>query len=348
MQKKIFININIFDFIRKHALISPARNLRLAPCLPAGRSTSLVKKICFSECLGRLKSLVSEGVFSLRAKLLIFRWKKSKSGSEKHIFLVSYPLGLRMIFLIKSKIFIYQIIKYYRNSFVNNRGQILTELIVAISITAIIVAIGAQMIGVSLYSAGSSGDRQTASRLSEEVFEALRAITQGNDAASQGWNRLYLPPDGNGNASTSKGVANPYKLTIVSNAWKVATGTEEIILDGNSYSRYFIIENVSRASSTGAIEDVYNPSNDDPHTQKVIVDVSKISGIAQGQTDFVFSQYFTRYLNEATAQNNWTLSGQCGSVSATSTSIGNCSNTGGDISNSSCGGGVSACLKISQ
>ncbi|MBI4993465.1 hypothetical protein HZC33_00695 [Candidatus Wolfebacteria bacterium] len=47
------------------------------------------KKICFSECLGRLKSLVSEGVFSLRAKLLIFRWKKSKSGSEKHIFLAN-------------------------------------------------------------------------------------------------------------------------------------------------------------------------------------------------------------------------------------------------------------------
>ena len=94
------------------------------------------------------------------------------------------------------------------------KGQILTELIIAITITAILAAIGAQLIGVSFYSAGTSEDRQAASRLGEEVFEALRAITQGNTTSTQGWNRLYLPPDGTGNASSSKGAANFYKVFL--------------------------------------------------------------------------------------------------------------------------------------
>ena len=50
------------------------------------------------------------------------------------------------------------------------KGQILTELIIAIAITAILAAIGAQLIGVSFYSAGTSEDRQAASRSGEEVL----------------------------------------------------------------------------------------------------------------------------------------------------------------------------------
>ncbi|MBI5306013.1 hypothetical protein HZB04_00245 [Candidatus Wolfebacteria bacterium] len=228
----------------------------------------------------------------------------------------------------------------------NNRGQILTELIVAISITAIVIALGAQMVGVSLYSAGSSSDRQTASRLSEEVFEALRAITQGNTSSTQGWNRLYFPPDGLGTASSSKGAANPYKLTIVSNSWQIASGTETIAFEGDTYSRSFIIENVSRDASS-SIEAVYNSNNEDPHTQKVTVTVSKTGGVSQGQASFTFSQYFTRYLNEITGQVNWNAV-QCGPVSATATTIGYCTASTSDTGNSLCAGGVSTCLRISQ
>lgn len=206
----------------------------------------------------------------------------------------------------------------------NNNGQILTELIIAIAITVILAAIGAQLIGVSLYSAGSSEERQSAVRLGEEVFEALRAITQGNDASSQGWNRIYLPPDGAGDPINSKGTNNQYKIVISGNKWQINSGSSTITLEGKDYNRYFIIENVSRASN-GAIESVYNSNNEDPHMQKINVFISKAGG-----SQFTFSEYFSRYLNESTAQTSW-LSQNCGTVGATSSISVYCSNTNIDI-----------------
>lgn len=206
----------------------------------------------------------------------------------------------------------------------NNYGQILTELIIAIAITVILAAIGAQLIGVSLYSAGSSEERQSAVRLGEEVFEALRAITQGNDASSQGWNRIYLPPDGAGDPINSKGTNNQYKIVISGNEWQINSGSSTITLEGKDYSRYFIIENVSRAAN-GAIESVYNGNNDDPHTQKITIFVSKA-----GSSQFTFSEYFSRYLNESTAQTLWT-SQDCGIYGATSSINVYCSNSNIDV-----------------
>ena len=139
------------------------------------------------------------------------------------------------------------------------KGQILTELIIAIAITAILAAIGAQLIGVSFYSAGTSEDRQAASRLGEEVFEALRAITQGNTTFTQGWNRLYLPSDGTCNASSLKGAATFYKVLILENTWQIASGTENIVLDGNEYTRSFTIGNVSRDAASGIFSPLFLP-----------------------------------------------------------------------------------------
>jgi len=221
----------------------------------------------------------------------------------------------------------------------SNRGQILTELIIAITITAILAAIGAQLIGVSFYSAGTSEDRQAASRLGEEVFEALRAITQGNTSSTQGWNRLYLPPDGMGTASSSKGTENFYKILILNNTWQIASGTESIVLDDDEYARFFIIENVSRDATSGNIQSTYNISNDDPATQKVTVKISKT-----GALDFTFVKYFTRYLNESTAQTSWGSPG-CGPFSATSTQTNYCSETDIDV-NANCVGD-STCFRLS-
>jgi len=220
-----------------------------------------------------------------------------------------------------------------------NRGQILTELIIAITITAILAAIGAQLIGVSFYSAGTSKDRQVASRLAEEVFESLRAITQGNTSSTQGWNRLYLPPDGMGTASSSKGAEKFYKVLILDNTWQIASGTENIILDSSEYTRSFTINNVSRDVTLGNIQSTYVLANDDPATQKVTVKISKT-----GAPDFIFEKYFTRYLNESTAQTSWaTLN--CGPVGATSTQTNYCSETDIDV-NTNCVGD-STCFRLS-
>ena len=106
------------------------------------------------------------------------------------------------------------------------RGQILAELMLAIAITAVLAAIGAELLNVGLYSAGTSEDRQAASRLAEEVFESLRAITFGNTTSTQGWNNLYLPPTGGGDIYTSKGDSNLYHTEIVNNNWKIVSGSK--------------------------------------------------------------------------------------------------------------------------
>ena len=228
----------------------------------------------------------------------------------------------------------------------NNRGQILTELIIAIAITAVLAAIGAQLLNVSLYSAGVSEDRQAASRLAEEIFEALRAITFSNTTSTQGWNRLYLPPEGTGNATSSKGASNSYYVTIVANQWQIASGTEDVILEEKTFTRRFFIENICRDNtshsiSTTTITTCLGGTYEDPGTQKVIVTISKTNA-----PDFEFSEYFTRYLNESSPQNSWQTQ-TCSVVNSTSSPTVYCSNDGKIDANTNCSG-VSTCLRIKQ
>ncbi len=224
-----------------------------------------------------------------------------------------------------------------------NNGQILTELLIAIALVAIIALVGSQMINVGMYSATSSGDRQSINRLADEVFEALRAVVFSNTASTQGWNNIYLPPDGTGDPSTSKGASNKYKTVINAGAWKISSGQETITLGDKTFARYFTIDNVSRTG--GAIDSTYNSANDDPQTQKITVWISRANGTGSASTS-TFSQYFTRYLDESANQADWNAS-QCGPVSATATTAGYCASSSIDISNSACSG-VSTCLRLSQ
>lgn len=226
----------------------------------------------------------------------------------------------------------------------SNQGQILTELLIAIAVVALIVAIGSQFVNLGMYSAVSSSDRQTVNRLANEVFEALRAVAFSNTVSTQGWNNIYLPPDGTGTASSSKGSANQYKAIINAGAWKIASGVETITLENKTFVRYFTIDNVSRTS--GAIDAVYNSANDDPQTQKITVWIGKAGGTGSSATS-TFYQYFTRYLDESANQADWN-SNQCGPINATATTAGYCSSSTIDISNSACSPGVSTCLKLSQ
>src|SRR3989344_3875489 len=89
-----------------------------------------------------------------------------------------------------------------------NNGQILVELLIAIAILAVIAALGAQLVNVSLQASETSKETGRELRMAQEAMEAMRAIAYGNDASSQGWNRIYKPPDGTGDPSVSKGAGN--------------------------------------------------------------------------------------------------------------------------------------------
>lgn len=186
-----------------------------------------------------------------------------------------------------------------------NKGQILTELIIAIAVAAIMVVFGAQLVDISFKGSESSKDRLVAVRLAQESMEALRAIARGNDASSQGWNRIYCPPDGSAGACASpqKGLSYLYKTVISSGVWVLQSGSEDIVLGGETYTRKVTIENVCRNDTSGNITGVTPCSggdSEDPATQKVTVTVTKT-----GAPDTVLTEYFTRFGNETTVQTDW-------------------------------------------
>lgn len=215
-----------------------------------------------------------------------------------------------------------------QRSFISSRrGQILAELLIAIGLMAILAALGAQLVNVSFQSAENSKERENSLRLAQEALEAVRAISQGNYDISQGWNRIYLPPNGTGDPVTSKGSANSYYPVISTSTpaqWVLFTGIEQVDLDGEIYSRQIIIDNISRDAG-GLIESAYNPSNDDPATQKITVTISKSQA-----PDTTIVEYVTRFFNDSGPQSDWSGSTDCSTAfAATSSPNVKCSVTSG-------------------
>jgi type II secretory pathway pseudopilin PulG len=175
------------------------------------------------------------------------------------------------------------------------RGSMLLELLVVIGILAVILAIGAQSVSVSLRSGKISGERDVAVGLAGEALEAVRGATE------ERWQNIY---------NLTKSSQNYYTATS-SGKWIIATGTEVIALNNASYTRSFTVANVSRDLSTRAIETTYNADHDDPGTQLITVTVSWSGGVP-----FTTSEYFFRWKNKACNQSSWSTGG---SGSATST-----------------------------
>lgn len=199
------------------------------------------------------------------------------------------------------------------------KGQILSELLIAIAIGAFLATIGAQLIAVSLNASKTSEERSRGAGLAQEGMESMRAIVRGNATSSQGWNRIYLPPDGTGNASSTKGINSPWHPEIISGIWQLATSSEAIIISGKTYTRKIIIENACRNDIGGAIAGVSpcgSGTTDDPTTQKITVTVSKTD-----MPDVILNAYFTRYPNESMLQTNWSGGAGDGPYSATSTTV---------------------------
>lgn len=200
-------------------------------------------------------------------------------------------------------------------------GQLLAELLLAIAVGITLAVIGAQLVGVSLTASESSKEQGEAAGLAQEAMEAVRAIIRGNDSSSQGWNRIYLPPDGTGGATSSKGDVNPYRPEISGGVWRLATSTENITVAGETYTRKLVIENTCRDPTSGSIttSTVSGPcpddDKDDPATQKVNVIVSKT-----GSPDLRLEAFFHRGLvNEVTPQTSWSGGTNDGPFSATAT-----------------------------
>ncbi len=164
------------------------------------------------------------------------------------------------------------------------RGSFLLELLIVIALLGVILGVGAQAVFVSLQSGKIAGERDVAIGLASESLEAVRGFTE------ESWENIY---------ALTKG--SQYQTVKSGNKWATSIASETIALNNVTYTRYFVVENVSRDSTVDRkIEPTYNSANDDPSTQKVTVTVSWT-----GADIITISEYFFRWKNMTCAQTDW-------------------------------------------
>jgi hypothetical protein len=179
---------------------------------------------------------------------------------------------------------------------INNSGQILLEVLIAMSVAAIVVVLGSQLIYVSLLGNKVAEENGVASGLLNETLVAVQA------AATENWNNLYSLTHG----------ATAYYPQKSTGKWALTAGTESVPLNFAAYSRSFTIQNVCRNDTTNAIVGISDSSgsaitcNDisnsrlDPSTQKITVTISWPSAAAQSN-----SSYLTRWRNKICVNTDW-------------------------------------------
>ncbi len=212
------------------------------------------------------------------------------------------------------------------------RGFSLFEVLITISIFAVVGVSISQLIGVGLQANRTSGQKTVAIELAQETLRAVNAIF------TEQWNNIYTLAKGSGNAYYP---ANTIALcgTI---KWCVRSGTESASANNLTYIRSFYVENVSRTG--GNIDTAYSAPNDDPSTQKVTITISWRDAGANQLGAITISDYFTRARNAAASQTQWVLGGiapTAGENGNFNTGIFSASSPGIDLS-------VSTSIKLSQ
>ena len=205
-------------------------------------------------------------------------------------------------------------IKKIKKIKIYNQGSLLLELLITISLLAILFSVGINVVYLSLRGNKVSGERDVASNLVSESLEATRSVVEEN------WGNVY---------NLTKNTQHYYP-TNSNGKWIFSLGDESIILNGVSYARYLTISNVSRDSSTRNIESTYINIDDDPSTQKVTATVSWDGGVP-----VVFSQYFYRWKNKICDQTTWTSGGSGNTVKNCSDTSYDTKDTGIDVSTGS-------------
>lgn len=193
-----------------------------------------------------------------------------------------------------------------------SRGALLIEILITISILAVILSLGAQSSFVSLRASKSAGEKDTALNLAIETMEAVRS------ASDEKWQNLY---------DLTKGSANHYYPSQSSGKWVVSnSGDEALVINGIQYARYFSVQNVCRGTDssrniTGITDSDGSASTCatsggslDPSTQKATVFVTTNWATTTAVT---FSEYLSRWRNKTTVQTTWTGGGGESSVNIT-------------------------------
>lgn len=169
-------------------------------------------------------------------------------------------------------------------------GFSLFEVLIAISVFAVIGVVAAQLIAISLQSNATSGQKTVALQLTQETAEALDAL------AGESWQNIY---------GLSKGSSNHYYTAVSGSKWATSTGDELLTINSMPYKRFFYIENVSRDGG----DIIPSGGANDPSTQKATIVASwqNDGGIAIGAA--TTTKYLMRARNTAATQGSWVNGG---------------------------------------
>jgi len=180
---------------------------------------------------------------------------------------------------------------------IDDSGQILLEVLVAIAVAAVVAILGSQLIFVSLTGNKIAGSNNVAAGLVEETIEGVKAVTAEN------WLNVY---------SLTHGTTTTYYLQKSSGKWVIAAGTENTPLNYSAYSRYFILQNVCRDITTRVITGISDTGGStatcnnisgsaiDPSTQKITAYVKW-----PGASTVSDGGYFTRWRNVICTNTDW-------------------------------------------
>jgi hypothetical protein len=179
---------------------------------------------------------------------------------------------------------------YFKKIKLNNKGQSLTEILVALAV-GIIFVLGVIIVAQFSLKIGKDTEKiQTSAFLARELLDKIKVF------ADSDWHNIS-------NLATTS--VNHYYLT----EFTATSGDETITIGTTTYKRYFYVDDVYRDSG-GKISPT---GNFDPSTKKITVGVGW-----SGAQDRFFITYITRSKNNIFLQTDWSGGGgQLGPITST-------------------------------
>lgn len=176
-------------------------------------------------------------------------------------------------------------------------GQSLLEILVVVALVVVLATLGAELVVTSLRGNKVTTERDVGLRTAEEVFEGVSA------AATQDFENVY---------NLTKGTTQ-HRVVQVSGAWVIQVGTQDVVLNGVTYTRYFTVQNICRHATTRDIIGITDTDGGtttcsigvhDPSTQRLTVYVEWPGGETLLNYD-----YISRWRNQICNQTEWSATG---------------------------------------
>lgn len=168
----------------------------------------------------------------------------------------------------------------------NRRGQSLIEALVGLGIAAIFIIGSATIIAPSLIIGKGTTQVQAQTQLATELLGNINAWSGGS------WNSVL---------ALATGTLNTYYLTTTSSPFFATTGTQSVVMNGITFTRYFYLTNIYR-DSNGAVTSTVSANFYDPSSEQVNVVVTPASSTAAQMT---YVMFITRSENNTFTQTSW-------------------------------------------